>query len=350
MVENTSGGSSSRRTVLNRRNFLRGAGVGAIGASAGCLSQIRGQLSGSQEWPARPVEIISPWAAGGGADRTSRAVAEAAQNYTDVSWNVSNQTGGSGSVGMNAAANADATGQIIGVTAPEIALFEHLGIADLSPDDIAPIMQYTEFPAALLVNEQSQYNTLEKWRSYGQNNTYQAATSGFGSSWHMAGAAITSEANVQSEFVAYDGAAPAMTAVVNGEADWTAVGAAEAVGQVRNGPLKALGVAFNKQVDALPNTPTLQSQGLDIRIGSWLGHFVQPGVSQERRQKIVDVYNSVYEDDGFIQFMNNNDFIRVKRGPQQFSNFLNEQYEYYGQLVNELNIQSQSGSTSTTNS
>lgn len=341
MVDNTIGSGSSSRTALSRRNFLRVGGIGALGASAGCLDRISGQLSGSQEWPSRPVEIISPWAAGGGADRTSRAIAEAAQNYTEVSWNVSNQTGGSGSVGMNAAANADPTGQTIGVTAPEIALFEHLGIADLSPDDIAPIMQYTEFPAALLVSKESQFDTLEKWRSHGQNNTYQAATSGFGSSWHMAGAAITSEANVQSKFVAYDGAAPAMTAVANGEADWTAVGAAEAAGQVRNGPLKALGVAFNKKVSALPNTPTLQSQGLDIRIGSWLGHFVQPDISDERRQQIVEVYNSVYEDDGFKKFMNNNDFIRVKRGPQEFNKFLKKQYKYYGQLVNQLNIEKQ---------
>lgn len=328
-------GSDTSRTVLNRRNFLRSAGAGGLALTSGCL----GQLSGSESWPTQPVEIISPWAAGGGADRTSRAVAEAAQNYTEVSWNVSNQTGGSGSVGMNAAANADPTGHTIGVTAPEIAIFEHLGIADLSPDDIAPVMQYTEFPAALLVHENAEYSTLEEWISYGQNNTYNAATSGTGSSWHLAGAAIASEAEVQSEFVAYDGAAPAMTAVVNEEADWTAVGAAEAAGQVRDGPLQALGVAFNEQVDALPDTPTLASQGLDLRIGSWLGHFVQPDIEDERRQSIVDVYNSVYEDEGFVEFMNNNDFIRVKRGPEEFSQFLNEQYEYYGQLIEELNIQ-----------
>lgn len=330
-------GSDTNRTVMNRRNFLRSTGAGALAFSGGCLSR----LSGSRSWPAQPVEIISPWAAGGGADRTSRAIAEAAQNYTEVSWNVSNQTGGSGSVGMNAAANANPTGHTIGVTAPEIAIYKHLGIADLTPDDIAPIMQYTEFPAALLVHEKSKYSTLDQWRSYGQNNTYKAATSGFGSSWHLAGAAIASEANVQSDFVAYDGAAPAMTAVVNGEADWTAVGAAEAVGQVRDGPLKALGVAFNKKVDALPNTPTLASQGLDLRIGSWLGHFVQPGVSEERRQKITDVYNSVYKDDGFKQFMKNNDFIRVKRGPQEFNKFLNKQYDYYGKLIDELGIKKQ---------
>ncbi|QIO25336.1 tripartite tricarboxylate transporter substrate binding protein [Haloarcula sp. JP-L23] len=336
MLDRTSS-STSDRTVANRRNFLKAVGAGSLTMTAGCLSQ----LSAEQEWPSRPVEIVSPWAAGGGADRTSRAVAEAGENYTDVSWNVSNQTGGSGSVGMNAAANAEADGHTIGVAAPEIALFEHLGIADLSPDDVAPIMQYTEFPAALLVHEEAEFSTLDEWMSYGQSNTYQMANSGFGSSWHMAAASIASEAEVGVEHVSYDGAAPAMQAVVNREADCTAVGAAEAAAQVRDGPLKALGVAFDKQVEALPDTPTLSSQGLDVRIGSWLGHFVQPGVSDERKQKIAEVYNSIYEDDGFVEFMENNNFIRVKKGPQEFSEFLNNQYEYYGNLVNELGIEKQ---------
>ncbi|MFC4550455.1 MULTISPECIES: Bug family tripartite tricarboxylate transporter substrate binding protein [Halorussus] len=328
---------ASRRTVLSRRNFARTVGASGLAATAGCL----GQLTGKQEWPARPVEIIAPWAAGGGADRTSRAVADAAKSHTDVSWNVSNQTGGSGSVGMNAAANAEPDGHTLGCTAPEIALFEHLGIAKLSPDDITPIMQYTEFPAALVVKKDSQFKSLDDWISYGKKNKLKMANSGFGSSWHMAAAAIADEAGVKVEHISYDGAAPAMTAVANGEVDCTAVGAAEVAPQVKDGKLTALGVAFDKKVKSLPNTPTLASQGLDIRIGSWLAHFAPPELSEDRQKKIVDVYNSVYEDKAFKEFMSNNGFIRVKRGPKELKKFLDEQYKYYGNLVDKLGIKKQ---------
>ncbi|QLG28931.1 tripartite tricarboxylate transporter substrate binding protein [Halorarum halophilum] len=325
------------QSALNRRNFVKTVGTAGLVSTAGCLDQ----LSGEQSWPARPVEIIAPWSAGGGADRTSRAVADAAENHTEVSWNVSNQTGGSGSVGMNAAANAEPDGHTLGCTAPEIALFEHLGIADLSPDDITPIMQYTEFPAALIVHQDSEFGSVDDWRSYGQNNTVQMANSGFGSSWHMAAAGIASEAGIQVEHISYEGAAPAMTAVANGEVDCTAVGAAEAAPQVRDGNLKALGVAFNKQVDALPDTPTLADEGLDIEIGSWLAHFAPADISDDVKQNLVDVYSSVYEDDSFVQFMENNDFIRVQRSGDELTQFLNDQYEFYGQLVNELGIEKQ---------
>ncbi|WP_227378817.1 Bug family tripartite tricarboxylate transporter substrate binding protein [Haladaptatus halobius] len=330
-------GDASGESVLNRRNYLKAIGGTGVVATAGCLDK----LSGPKAWPARPVEIIAPWAAGGGSDRTSRAVANAAENFTDVSWNVKNQTGGSGSVGMNAAANAEPDGHTLGCTAPEIALFEHLGIAKLSPDDITPIMQYTEFPAALVVRKNSQFKSLNDWISYGQKNKIQMANSGFGSSWHMAAAAIADEAGVKVKHISYDGAAPAMTAVANGEVDCTAVGAAEVAPQVKDGKLSALGVAFDKQVKSLPNTPTLASQGLDIRIGSWLAHFAPPKLPKKRQQKIADTYSSVYESDQFKKFMKKNNFIRVKRGPKELKKFLNEQYKYYGKLVNKLGIKKQ---------
>lgn len=340
MPEDASKGSTGQ-TVLSRRNLVKTVGATGLVATAGCLESVSSQLSGQQSWPSRPVEIISPWAAGGGADRTSRAVADAAESHTEVSWNVSNQTGGSGSVGMNAAANAEPDGHTLGCTAPEIALFEHLGIADLGPDDITPLMQYTEFPAVLIVRKDSQFTSVDDWIAYGKENTIKMANSGFGSSWHMAAAAIADEAGVKVEHISYDGAAPAMTAVANGEVDSTAVGAAEVAPQVKDGKLRALGVAFDEQVKSLPNTPTLANEGLDIRIGSWLAHFASPDLPEERKQQIVDVYSSVYEDDGFVEFMDNNGFIRVKRGPKELQEFFQEQYEYYGNLVDKLGISKQ---------
>ena len=327
---------NTERRVLSRRTALKTLGAGGLAMTAGCTDQLQGG-----DWPSRQISIIVPWGSGGGADRTSRAIADAAENHTDVSWNVQNNTGGSGSVGMTEAATADPDGHTIGCTAPEIALYEHLGQADLTPDDIRPVMQYTEFPAALVVHQDAEYSSVDEWVSYGEENPGELtmANSGQGSSWHMAAAGIADEAGIEVEHVSYDGASGAMTAVVNGEADCTAVGAAEVAPQVGDeGDLQALGVAHGEQVDSLPDTPTLSDEGLDIEIGSWLGHFVSADVDDETHEAIVDVYESVYEDDDFVEFMENNNFIQTQRGPEEFSDFLDEQYEYYGNLVEELDI------------
>ena len=322
---------------VNRRNVLKAMGGAGLVATAGCVGQLSG--AGSQEWPSRQVEIVSPWSAGGGADRTSRAVADAAESNTDVSWNVSNQTGGSGSVGMSAVANAKPTGHTLGCTAPEICLYDHLGISDLSPDDITPIMQYTQMPAAIVVREDSDYTTVDDFLSYAKNNQVKMANSGIGSSWHMAGAAWAYEAGIDVKHVAYSGAAPAITATVNGEADCATVGAVEVASQVRDGPLTALGVMYDEKLESLPNTPTMKSQGVDIVIGSWLAHFAPPELPDDVKQSLVETYNTVYESDSFKKFMENNNFMRVKRGPDELKKFLDQKYKYYGKLVNELNIQ-----------
>lgn len=322
---------------VNRRNVLKALGGTGLVATAGCTGQLSG--GSSQEWPSRQVEVVSPWSAGGGADRTSRAVASAAESNTDVSWNVSNQTGGSGSVGMSAVANAEPTGHTLGCTAPEICLYQHLGISDLGPDDITPIMQYTQMPAAIVVRENSDYTTVDEFLSYAKNNKVQMANSGIGSSWHMAGAAWAYEAGIDVQHVPYPGAAPAITATVNGEADCATVGAVEVASQVRDGPLTALGVMYDEQLESLPNTPTMQSQGIDIVIGSWLAHFAPPDLPDDVKQSIVETYNTVYESESFKTFMENNNFMRVKRGPDELQKFLDERYKYYGQLVEKLNIQ-----------
>ncbi|ELY59020.1 hypothetical protein C493_05200 [Natronolimnohabitans innermongolicus JCM 12255] len=312
-------------------------GAAGFGLTAGCLDE----LQGDGDWPSRSVEVVAPWSAGGGADRTSRQIAEVAESHTDVSWNVSNQTGGSGSVGMNAVATSDPDGHTLGCTAPEIAMFEHRDIEDLGPDDITPIMQYTEMPATLVVHEDNDdIDSLDDWIAYAEDNPgeLQMANSGTGSSWHLAAAGIADEAGVEVEHISYDGASDAMSHVINGEADCTAVGAAEAAPQVHDGELQALGVAFEEPADALPDVETLADQGLDIEIGSWLGHFAPGDVDDETRDEIVDVYESVFEDEEFEEFMDNNDFMLVQRGPDEFADFLDEQYEYYGDLIDDLDI------------
>lgn len=321
---------------VNRRNFLAMVGGTSMVGTAGCL----GQLSGEQEWPSRQVEIISPWAAGGGADTTSRAIADAAENFTDVSWNVSNQTGGSGSVGMQAVVNSNSNGHRLGVIAPEICLFQQLGIAELGPDSVRPLMQYAVMPAVLVVHENSQYSSLDQFVTYGRQNpgALQLANSGTGSSWHMALAGFAYEAGIEAQHVPYDGASSALTAVVNGEADATAAGPGEVAGQVKDGPLTPLGIMHDEQIETYPNTQTMQQQGINVELGSWLGGFAAPSVSDETFNSIAEVYRSVYESDGFQSFIDNSGMIGRYRNPEETRQFLDEQYQYYGELINRLNI------------
>ncbi|MDJ1433681.1 tripartite tricarboxylate transporter substrate binding protein [Halostagnicola sp. A-GB9-2] len=328
---------TSGKRVVTRRNALKAVGGAGLAMTAGCLDEL--QTDG--EWPSRQIEIVVPWASGGGADTTSRAVADAAEEFTDVSWNVANQEGGSGSVGMNEVANAEPDGHTLGVAAPEITLFDHLGQDDLNPDDITPIMQYADMPAALVVHEDDNYSTVGEFVDYAEDNPgdLDMSHSGTGSSWHLAGAGFADEAGIEVDYVSYDGADPAITAVVNGEVDCTVVGAAEVHSHVVDGDLNGLGVMYDEELDALPDTPTMMAEGIDIEIGSWLGHFAPADLADDVRDDIADVYESVYDSDEFSSFLEDNHFTQARRGPEEFQEFLDEQYDYYEELVDDLGIE-----------
>lgn len=83
----------------------------------------------------------------------------------------------------------------------------------------------------------------------------------------------------------------------------------------------------------------MTSEGIDIEIGSWLGHFAPADLADDVRDDIADVYESVYDSDDFSTFLEDNHFTQARRGPEEFQDFLDEQYEYYEELVDDLGIE-----------
>lgn len=326
------------RTQFDRRRFLAAAGLGGAVGISGCLSNLDTEPA---EFPTRSIEIVSPWAAGGSADRTSRKIADVAQEYTDTSWHVVNQTGGTGLVGMASVARASRPdGHTVGVLAGEVCLFEHLGLADFGPDDVRPLIQYTETPAAVVVHEDAPYETIGELVDYAADNPgeLRIGNSGSGSTWHLCAGGFALETGIEVQHVPYDGAKTAVQNTVNGEVDVATVGAPEVAPTVRDGPLRALGVMSSDRHGALPETPTLRETGYDLELGSWLAGFVPVDTPDEVYDRLLSVYDSVYEDDAFESFMETNDYSMVYRGPDGLREFMDRQYESYGKIIDELGI------------
>ncbi|WP_229504832.1 tripartite tricarboxylate transporter substrate binding protein [Natrinema versiforme] len=241
---------------------------------------------------------------------------------------------------MNAAANATPNGHTIGLAAGEICMFQHLGISDLGPDSIKPIMQYTVTPSTVTVHEDSGWDTLEDFVSYAEDNSVTMSNSGTGGTYHIAGAGFALEAGIDGnvEHVPYDGGDPAITAVVNGEADVTASGAPEVAPQVNDGPLECLGVMADSEHSALPDVPTLADEGYDLQLGSWLANFVSTDVDDETYEQIVETWEEIYEDDDFVSFMEDGGYEMKQRTGDELDEFMSTQYEKYGEIISELGL------------
>ncbi|MBX0293980.1 tripartite tricarboxylate transporter substrate binding protein [Haloarcula nitratireducens] len=289
------------------------------------------------------IEMICPWASGGGTDRTARKLASLAEEQSDSSYYVSNVTGGSGSAGFRRIANAEPDGSTVGVLTVEVCTISHLDISDITPEDFKAVMQYNFDPASLTVHEDAPYDTIEGFVEHAKNSEEQVriSNSGIGAIWHLSAARFAQAAGIpdQVNHIGYDGGAPATTAVVNGEVDATTASAAEVASQVEDGPLKVLGVMGEEPVDIFPDTPTFQEAGYDIIVGAWRGLGVPAQTSDETVSTLHDTYKSVYDSDAFQEFMDNNGFGLVYRSPDEFDQFMSQQYGEFEDLIANLNLE-----------
>lgn len=324
---------------IDRRQFLRVSGSGAVGVGlAGCLGELGG---GEEEFPNQDIEMICPWDEGGGTDRTARALADGIENEFDVSGYVTNQTGGTGSVGFNAIANAESDGHTVGVLTVELVTIEHLGIAQVNHEDVQSVMGYNFDPAALTVHEDQPYSTLEEFISYAEDNPgeIRVSNSGPGGIWHLSAAGLAREVGIELEHIGYDGAAPATQAVLSGEVEATTSSAAEVVEQVQEGPLETLAFFGEERFELMEDVPTLMEEGIDFTMGAWRGLGVPNDTSEERIEALHDAYSSIYESDEFQEFMETNGFGLAYRDTEEFSQFMQESYETFGEIIDDLGLQ-----------
>ena len=106
-------------------------------------------------FPDRPVQLIVPWAAGGGMDSVMRIFANGLEAELKQPVNVINRTGGGGITGHSAIATAAPDGYTIGGASPEISFFKALGLGDLTPDSIDMFSRVSLIPAGITVKADS---------------------------------------------------------------------------------------------------------------------------------------------------------------------------------------------------
>lgn len=328
---------TTRQLAWQRRDFIKGAaGIAGMGSLAGCNDSLG---SSSEEFPDGELEMIVPWEAGGGTDRTARQLASVGEEYTDSSMYITNRTGGGGVIGFEAISNASNDGHTIGVIASTLMVLHHYGRTDITYEDYEPIIQYNADPASITVHEDAPYNTVEEFVEYAQENTLTVGSAGPGDIWHLAAVGLGQETGVEFDHVAYDGSAPAVTAVVNGEVDLSTTSIPEAAPQIEDGPLKFIACMGEERHYQFPEVPTLIEEGYDWNLSAWRALVTPSGTEQSRLDTLEEIYTSTYEDDDFQSFMEQNGFNLAYKNSEELGEFMESQHESIGQVVDEADVE-----------
>jgi tripartite-type tricarboxylate transporter receptor subunit TctC len=251
----------------------------------------------AQTWPQRPVTIVVPLAAGGTADGVARVLAEGLTERWGVRVNVENKSGGNAIIGTDAVAKAPADGYTLslGLITSQAAnpfLFDKLPY-DVDKDFTGIALLATS-PIFLVVHPSVPAKNLQEFIAYAKANPDKLsfATTGYGSSFHLATEQLIQRTGIKMTHVPYRGMGAAVIDLLAGNIQVAMD--VSTMAQVREAKLKALGVASAKRYEGEPDVPSFAEQGLgNLEAGTWLSLHAPAGLPAEIRDKINADVNAV---------------------------------------------------------
>ena len=238
----------------------------------------------AETYPARPIRLIVPFAAGGTVDIIARILATRLSAITGSNAVVDNRGGAGGIVGTQMTVQSPGDGYTLLVHSGSIAYDQSLH--DKLPydtiKDLAPVAMIGITPNLLVVTPsfpaRSAGDLIRMAREKPGVITY--ATGGFGSSSHLAVALFSFLSGAKFTHVPYKGAGPALVDVVAGHVDFTVATMPAAIQQVRSSSLRALGISSLARSPELPEVPAVAETGLPgYEYSAWFGLFA-PGTTR----------------------------------------------------------------------
>jgi len=241
----------------------------------------------AQSYPERPVRVIVPYSAGGVVDSVARIAGSRLATVLGQQIVIDNRAGGGGNIGVEIVVRATPDSYTLlmgsnGTNAINPGLYARLPFdpaKDLVPVSlVATSVLALVVPASLPATSMSALIALAKAKPDAINY----ASSGNGSTSHLAGELFKSMAGIDMAHVPYKGAAPAIIDVASGRIQVMFTGVSTTLPQIKAGRLKALGVTGEKRLDILPGTPTVAEQLPGYDVTSWYGLFAPDGTPKKR--------------------------------------------------------------------
>jgi tripartite-type tricarboxylate transporter receptor subunit TctC len=235
----------------------------------------------AQDYPNRAIRVLVPAAAGGIGDILPRILGPKLAESGNVTMVVENRTGGAGVVATNDVAKAAPDGYLLLMgNQGSLAIRPQLTKVPYDPiKDLAPIILMVTVPNILVVHPSVPAKNLKELIALAKQSPGKLsyASQGIGASGHIAGELFKLSAGVDITHVPYRGAAPAAQDLAAGHVSMMFDVVSLALGSIKSGAVRAIGVASKERVAVLPEVPTLGEQGFPDEIGAWFGLLAPAG-------------------------------------------------------------------------
>lgn len=272
-----------------RRHMIHGLAAGALAAAA---PWVRAQA----RYPARPITLVVPFAAGGGGDTTARLLAKGLADRLDGSVVVDNRAGASGNIGAAYVMRAAPDGYTLLSLSSTYGIQAAVGKPGFDAvNDMQPIIMATRDPLILLVHPSAPWRSARELAVAAQKapGTISHGSAGAGSIAHLGMEELGFAMGASFLHVPYKGSSAAMTDLLGGNVQLVLTTTTFAGPYVKSGKVRALGLAGAKRLAALPAVPTFDEQGYAYDVFDWKAVAGPRGMPLEVVQRLNRALNDV---------------------------------------------------------
>ena len=299
----------------------------------------------AQTYPARQIELVVPFVAGGTTDNIARMLAQRFSDRWRQTVVVTNRPGGGSTIGTHAVTKAPPDGHTLLVTTIGFAITPALQKLPYDAvNDFAPVSELASVPLVLVVHPSVPAKTLPEFIALAKSQPggLDYASSGTGTSPHLAAEMFCTMAGVKLVHVPFKGNAEGLNAMLGGHVKVYFALVPAVLQHVRAGTLRAIAVTTETRLAALPDVPTIAELGFpNYEITSWQGLFAPAGTPKDVVAKINAETVAMLNTPDIRQRISQEGADPVGSTPEQFTARVKAEVAKWGNLVRDAGIGTQ---------
>ena len=318
--------------------------VRALCGLAAAVAALASPAVHAADYPSKPITLVIPYSAGGSTDILGRLLAQKLGENLNATVVVENKPGANGTIGVDRVAKAPADGYTIvlgdvGGLAISPSLYPKLPYNPLK--DLTAVSLVGRSPLVLTVGNNSPLKSLADLTAAAKANPGKLnyPSSGTGGPNHMGGALYAIQANVQVTHVPYKGSAPSVVSLVAGETDFGFLTAITINSQLKAGNVRALAVAHDSRLPAMPDVPTMTEAGLKgFMADAWFMAAVPVGTPQPIVDKLYKEIAKILPDAEVQSKLNAVGVLPAGLSPKASTDFLKQEVAKWRDVTQKAKI------------
>ncbi len=294
----------------------------------------------AQGYPAKPIHLVVPFAAGGANDIQARIVSQKLSESLGQPVLVENRPGAGGNIGSEFVAKSAPDGYTLLYVVSSVIVINPYIYEKLAYDanrDLLPVAMCCEISQLVVVNPSLGVHSLKELIALGRSNSQSLSygSMGNGSTGHLNMEALKQMAGINAMHVPYKGAAPALTDLVSGRISMMIVSYGVTRSHIQAGTLKVLAVGSKQRSTALPDIPTVGEAGVPgYEAPEWIGMFAPAATPKEIVSKLNAEMVKITASPEFREMLRKNGLESPRaRTPEEFAAFIQAERERARLLV-----------------